>query len=276
MPERPDRPDRSDRPDLRIVASHDDTSLAAATFIADHLAAAIAARGVAHWSTTGGSACPGIYRALRSPALRDTVDWARVQVWWGDDRFVPAGDPLCNVTPFDELFRAPGSGIDIPDANVHAFPCAEAIGRGAGPAEVAAAYEAELRSAGPPAGANGVPVFDVIVLGVGPDGHVLSVFPGSAVWDERTLVAPVPAPTHVEPHLPRVTMHPRMLAAARSVVVVASGASKARVLARAWSGSDVRELPVRVTMASNATWILDEAAAAELPRGDRPRATIAP
>ena len=76
---------------------------------------------------------------------------------------------------------------------------------------------------------------------------MLSVFPGSAVWDDAALVVPVPAPTHVEPHVARVTMHPRLLAAAREVLVVTTGASKAANLGRAWSGDDVRELPVRAT-----------------------------
>ena len=111
-----------------------------------------------------------------------------------------------------------------------------------------------------------MPVFDVLVLGVGTDGHVLSVFPGSAAWDEAALVVAVPAPTHLEPHIERVTMHPDVVAAARSVLVVSTGASKAAVLGRAWRGDDVRELPVRMTMDTNATWLLDEAAAADLPR----------
>ena len=94
-----------------------------------------------------------------------------------------------------------------------------------------------------PRGADGVPVFDVFLVGVGPDGHLLSVFPDSAVWDRPELVVGVPAPTHVEPHLPRVTMHPRVIAAARHVLLVTSGASKAEKVGRAWTGDDLRELP---------------------------------
>jgi 6-phosphogluconolactonase len=117
-----------------------------------------------------------------------------------------------------------------------------------------------------PADAPGTPVFDLVVVGVGPDGHVLSVFPGSAVWDSAATCVAVPAPTHIEPHVARVTLHPRALAAARSVLVVAAGASKAANLGRAWTGDDVRELPVRAARLGTATWILDEAAAAQLPR----------
>jgi 6-phosphogluconolactonase/glucosamine-6-phosphate isomerase/deaminase len=118
-----------------------------------------------------------------------------------------------------------------------------------------------------PADASGTPVFDLVVVGVGPDGHVLSVFPGSATWDEASSCAAVPAPTHIEPHVDRVTLHPRVLASARSVLVVTAGAGKAANLGRAWTGDDVRELPVRAARLGTATWILDEAAASELPRG---------
>ena len=265
-------------PLVRVLPSADAVAEAAANEIASCLSAAIAERGVAHWATTGGSAAPGIYRHLRVPPLRDTVDWSRVHVWWGDDRFVPADDPLSNVLPFEELLLAADraedgkpdggdlGGARIPPGQVHPVPVADALANGAGAAGAAAAYETTLLLAGPASNEDGVPAFDVMVLGVGPDGHVLSVFPGSEAWDADTLVVAIPAPAHVEPHVERVTLHPDVLAAARSVLVVSTGAAKAAVLGLAWGGDDVRELPVRATMATNAIWILDEAAAADLPR----------
>jgi len=253
-----------------VVLPTDGVSRAAADVIARTLAAAIEARGVAHWSTTGGSAAPEMYRALLRSAGRDTVDWSRVHVWWGDDRFVTQGDPLSNVLPFEELVMAPGSGITIPRGRVHPIPVSEAIARETttgtwGPAWAAALYAVSLQDL-VPADSAGTPVLDLLVLGVGPDGHVLSVFPGSAVWDDPAACSAVPAPTHVEPHVARVTMNPRTVAAARKVLVVSAGSPKAAILAKAWSGEDVRELPVRATLIPSATWILDEAAAAELPR----------
>ncbi len=80
-------------------------------------------------------------------------------------------------------------------------------------------------------------------------------------------MVPVPAPMHVEPHVERVTMHPRLLAAAREVLVVTTGASKAANLGRAWTGDDVRALPVRAARLPTAVWLLDAAAAADLPAG---------
>jgi 6-phosphogluconolactonase len=289
--------DATVRPGLLVLPSPEAVAVAAAGEIARGLAAAVAGRGVAHWATTGGSAAPGIYRVLRVPPLRDAVDWDRVHVWWGDDRFVPADHPLSNVLPLTQILldsggdetgsgatsagvAAAGAGVHLPVANLHPVPVSAAIEGGGGPAWAAAAYaealvsmvpEADGSFGVPPAAADrsggGVPAFDVVVLGVGPDGHVLSVFPGSAVWDDPSLCAAVPAPSHVEPHVARVTMHPRLLAAARRVLVVSTGASKADVVGRAWAGGDERELPVRATFLRNATWLLDEAAASNLPRG---------
>ena len=105
------------------------------------------------------------------------------------------------------------------------------------------------------------------VAGVGPDGHILSVFPGSASWDAETLCVGVPAPTHIEPHVDRVTMHPACWSRRRGAWSWSPpGGSKAAVLGRAWTGDDARELPVRAARVGHATWILDEAAAADLPR----------
>ncbi len=275
--------DPSTRPDLRVLASLDAVAEAAAVEIARLLAAAITQRGVAHWATTGGSAAPPIYRRLRVPPLRETVDWERVHVWWGDDRFVPPDHPQSNVLPLEQILletggdetvsgatsadvSSAGSGVRLPAANLHPVPVTAAIAHVGGAPWAAARYAEALKTDGPAANADGVPMFDVLVVGVGPDGHLLSVFPGSAVWDDPSLCAAVPAPTHVEPHIERVTMHPRLLTAARTVLVVASGASKADAFGRAWTGDDARELPVRSARTSNAIWLLDAAAAAELPR----------
>ena len=248
-------------PTLRIVPA-DAVSTTAAEIIADTLAEAVAARGVAHWATTGGSAAPGIYRALVASPLRDRVAWDRVHTWWGDDRWVPYDDPESNVRPLTEGLL---DGVSMPGGNLHPWPIAEAMGAGEGPGWAAARY-AETLAAAVPLDAAGTPVLDLIVLGVGPDGHILSVFPDSAVWDEAGCCAAVPAPTHVEPHLDRVTLHPRLVAAARSVLVVTAGMSKAANLGRAWSGHDLRELPVRAARLPTATWVLDEAAASAIPR----------
>lgn len=270
-------------PRLRVLPTAEDVAADAAHEIARVLAEAIRDRGVAHWATTGGSAAPPIYRHLRESPLRDEVAWERVHVWWGDDRFVPYDHPDSNVQPLEQILletggdegqSGPGNadvgwrgiGLRIPAENLHRIPMTQAIGQGTGAAGAAEAYARDLEQLAP-AGPGGVPALDLIVVGVGPDGHLLSVFPGSDVWEAAANVTAVPAPTHVEPHVERVTMHPRLLQAARSVLVVTTGSSKAANLGRAWQGENVRELPVRAARLPNAVWILDAAAAAELPRG---------
>jgi 6-phosphogluconolactonase len=273
----------ADLPELRVLPSPEAVAAAAAEEIAAGLAEAIRLRGIAHWSTTGGSAAPPIYRLLGASPLRDRVDWSRVHVWWGDDRFVPSDHPDSNVLPLEQILLvtggdeglvgslnadagAHGFGVRIPAGNLHPIPTTAAIAHGTGTAGAAAAYAAEIASL-VPVRADGLPVFDLVVLGVGPDGHILSVFPGSAVWDSPELVVGVPAPAHLEPHVERVTMHPRILDAARRILVVTTGSSKAESLGRAWTGDDVRELPVRAARRANAVWLLDDPAATGLSGG---------
>jgi 6-phosphogluconolactonase len=277
-------------PRIEVLPDADAVSAATADRIAGALAAAADARGRADWATTGGSAAIGVYRALAAPPRRDRVPWAAVQLWWGDDRFVPRDHPLSNVMPADQallsrsaLSGQSGSGEDahdvrsgadagvgIPPTQVHPIPAAVAIGRGEGPAWAASRYEQALRASGIEV-RDGWPVFDLVILGMGPDGHILSVFPGSeALDDDRAWVLPIPAPTHVEPHVERVTLNPRIVTAAREVLVAVHGEGKAEVMAAILGQErDPHRWPAQIARISSATWLLDEAVAAQLPAGAR-------
>jgi len=271
---------------VEVYPDPDAVSAAAAERIAMALATGIEARDRADWATTGGSTPVGIYRILGSPPLRDRVGWDRVHVWWGDDRFVPRDHPQSNVLALDQVLvhqaaRAglSGTGEDgigdhagfppgapIPAPNIHAMPMTAAIGEGRDVDWVAARYQEELRAAPIPADEGAFPAFDVVLVGVGADGHVLSVFPGSTVFEPGAWVAGVPAPTHIEPHLARVSLNPAFLTAARLVLVVAHGTEKASVLAEALrTERDPARWPIQHARASNAVWLLDAAAAADLP-----------
>ena len=261
---------------LTIVADAEDASLTAARHIAASLRAAVTERGRADWATTGGSAAPGIYRHLVDDPARDAIPWELVHVWWGDDRFVPRDHPLSNVRPLDDILldwaqhEEGTSGrhpiVPLPIANLHPFRSGEAIGASRDAASVAAAMAAELADAGLPV-KDGFPVLDLVVLGVGGDGHILSVFPGSAAFDATAWAVDIPAPTHIEPHVPRVTMHPGIVRVARDVLVVATGSGKADVLAEIFGDTlDERRWPARLARHARATWILDEAAATRLAR----------
>ena len=265
--------------DAEIVVVADPAALAAeaAERIVAALDAAIVARGRADWATTGGSTPIGIYRELVARPLRDAVDWSSVHVWWGDDRFVPRDHPFSNVKAFDDVMLdigdleegtagGPGRGVPIPAGQVHPFPTAEAIGNGGGSAWCATTLADELRAAGLPA-VDGWPSFDMLLLGVGADGHLLSVFPGSPALDSGELALGIPAPTHIEPHVERVTLNPAIIAAARSVLMVVSGADKADAVGTVFGSEiDTRRWPAQLARRSGMTWILDEAAAGRLPR----------
>ena len=250
-------------PTIRILDDAAATSRAAAEAIAMALGEGVAARSRADWATTGGSTPVGIYRSLAAAPLRDLVPWGRVHVWWGDDRFVARDDPLSNVRPFEaELLPH----VPIRAEHVHAPRMAEALAAGLGAEAVAASYELALQGAGLPTTDDDFPILDVVLVGIGGDGHVLSVFPGSPLFDTPTWVSAVPAPTHIEPHVDRVSLHPRVLQAARLPMVVAHGAGKAAILARVLGPErDVRRWPAQVARHPGALWLLNRDAAASLP-----------
>ena len=157
------------------------------------------------------------------------------------------------------------SAVPLPLANVHPFRTSEAIGEGRGAAGCAAELEDELRAADLEI-IEGWPVLDLVLLGVGADGHVLSVFPGSDAFESKAWALAVPAPTHIEPHVERVTLNPAILAVAREVLVVMHGADKAAILVDIFGPeADPARWPAQLTRRAGATWVLDEAAAAHLP-----------
>ena len=253
----------------KVFIARDPDALAdgAAVRLAERLVEGVAFRGRADVALTGGSTPRAMYRRLLDRQLRDRVDWTRVHLWWGDDRFVPRADPLSNVSLADEALLAP-DGIPIPPANVHPFPTDRAIQEGLGPDWCAATYAAEVVAALP--SVDGWPSFDVVLVGIGGDGHLLSVFPGSPALSSDLVGLAIPAPTHIEPHVPRVTLNPAIVVTARRVLAMAAGAAKARVVAAILEGPrDPAALPGVLARRSSATWVIDATAASALGRSTR-------
>jgi len=263
-------------PTIVTLADAEACSLAAAERIVEILDVAIDTRGEAHWATTGGSTPAGIYRHLAETSLRDELDWRKVHLWWTDERFVPTDHPLSNAKIANDILlnithRSPGSssaspfGVLIPMDQVHPIETAVAIGESRDQDWCAARYAEEIQADGPDPNDGGWPAFDLLLLGVGPDGHVLSVFPESWTFDRPEWVLGVPAPTRVEPHVPRVTLNPAMVPAAAELLVVSHGSGKAEILRSILRGDrDERALPAQLARRSGATWIIDREAAALL------------
>lgn len=252
-------------PTVRILSDAHGVAGAAAEIIITAATEAVALRGVFHLCTTGGSTPAALYRALREPSRAAQMPWGETQIWFGDDRLVPRADPRSNVAPLDaELLaaRADGEASPLASEAVHPWPTT----LDDGPTAVGA-YLAELRAAEVPHTVSGFPIFDLVLIGIGGDGHCLSVFPDSPLALEGApIAAAVPAPTHIEPHLPRLSFSIGLLASARAVIALAPGAGKADVLRRIFSpATALADAPAKAALIPSATWLIDTESAAKLP-----------
>jgi 6-phosphogluconolactonase len=222
----------------------------------DAINAAIAARGRALIVLTGGGTGIGLLKHVADKA--EDVDWSKVHLFWGDDRFVPHDDDERNEKQADEALI---DRVDIPAANVH--PMAPSDGEYDDDIVAAAlAYEQVLAAnaeSGEPA-----PDFDVHLLGVGPEGHINSLFPNTrAVLETKFLVVAVTDSPKPPPR--RITLTLPAIQRSREVWLVASGEGKAEAIAAAINGADPVSVPAAGAVGREATvWLLDEAAASKL------------
>ncbi|MBQ1050544.1 6-phosphogluconolactonase [Micromonospora sp. C51] len=242
------------------VAVHADADLlaqAVAARLVVRLLDAQAERGQASVVLTGGRIAAAVYRAVGVLPARDAVDWSRVDFWWGDERFLPSGDPERNET---QARAALLDALPVDPARIHAMPASDG---GADPEEAAARYAAELAQAARP-GTALLPHFDVLMLGVGEDGHVASVFPEHPVhYESRPVSAvrgsPKPPPVRITLTLPAINT-------AEEVWLVAGGSDKAHAVGMALSGAGPVQVPAAGVQGTGRTlWLLDRAAAADLP-----------
>jgi 6-phosphogluconolactonase len=240
----------------RIIAVDDADALARTA--AERLLARISANsGRIAICLTGGSGPVRLYELLATGGYRANIPWARVHWFIGDERFVPLADPLNNMATARRIF------LDecAPAQNVHPIPTDTA-----GPGESAARYEQELQSFHGAASLDPVrPLFDLVLMGVGPDGHTASLFPGNAALAEaERWVVGVPT-ANVEPFVPRVTLTLSALASCCEMLFQIAGSAKRAILTRLLANEN---LPAnRAHSAGETIWLVDRAALPEDFRG---------
>lgn len=217
---------------------------------------AIAARGRALIVLTGGGTGIGLLEHVRDNG--GAIDWSKVRLFWGDERYVPEADDDRNEKQAREALL---DHVDIPAANVHAMPASD--GEFGDDIDAAAlAYEQVLAAVaedGEP-----VPDFDVHLLGMGGEGHVNSLFPHTAATRETTrqVVGVTDSP---KPPPKRITLTLPAVARSRAVWLVVAGAEKADAVAAAVGGADPDDVPAAGAHGREATvWLLDEDAASKL------------
>jgi 6-phosphogluconolactonase len=215
------------------------------------LAMAMAKDGLFTVALSGGSTPRRLYQLLAGPPYLKTFPWLRTHWFWGDERFVPPDDPLSNYRMVREalLSRAP-----IPAGNIHPIPT-----EGLSPDAAASAYERELKSVyGAERFDPARPLFDVTLLGLGPEGHTASLFPGTAVLAERDrwVAAVVGAKAEA-----RITLTYPSLDSSRNVAFLVAGKEKREVFARLQRGD--KNLPAGRLCPIGALWLFADAAAGE-------------
>jgi 6-phosphogluconolactonase len=240
----------------KIITVADPAALAKAA--AEQLLARIAGNsGRVAICLTGGSSPKRLYELLGHEPYHGQIPWERVHWFIGDERFVPAADPLNNMRMARQAFL----NRCAPLVNIHPIPTSAAD-----PDEAAHRYETELKSF---YGADSLeparPLFDIVLMGVGPDGHTASLFPGyPALAETARWVVGVPQ-AHVEPFVPRVTLTLPALGSCREMLFEVSGADKRAILTRVLAGE---ELPAaRAVSVAETTWLVDRAALPENFRG---------
>lgn len=240
------------RPPPEITVADDRQGLYRA--VAERLAAAaqmdVAGRAAFHWALAGGSTPEGLYRLLAGEDFTGRIPWPRVHAWFGDERCVPPDHP-------DSNYRMAVTALldHVPVGGVHR------MAGEADPHEAADAYARELERVLSAPG--GVPVLDLVLLGLGPDGHVASLFPDTAALGSEDPVTAVYVP-HLDTW--RLSLTLPVLNAARRIWLLASGPDKAAIAGAALADPGSRRLPVqRLAPRGEWTWFLDAAAAAELP-----------
>jgi 6-phosphogluconolactonase len=246
---------------LRIFKDGDELAAHAADQIVQVAREAIRVRGRAMVALAGGSTPKKSYRLLAQPPRRGRMDWAHTYLFFGDERFVPPDDPSSNFAMVQETLLKPAS---VPASRV--FPVPTRLGSATAAAQEYAATLSRTFGVGE---SGDPPRFDLVLLGLGDDGHTASLFPGAAslrVTDRWVVASP---PGTLPPPVERITLTLPVLNAAREIMFLVVGPNKAEALQDVLEGRAGRaERPAAAVspVDGTVTWLVDEAAAGRLTR----------
>ncbi len=240
--------------DIMVFSDGEQLSHAAARYVVQVANEALAEHGHFTIALSGGSTPKKLYSLLALEPYRNQIDWTKVEIFWADERCVPPDDAESNFHLAHEVML---SKLPIPAGQIHRMPADESDRVAA-----SAAYEQELRRV---FGTDGVPNFDLIQLGLGPEAHTASLFPHQASLREtERLVMPVTVP---KPPPPRLTLTPPVLNAANHILFLVTGAEKADAVRAVLEGDyQPEEYPAQIVHPTQGevTWMLDTAAASTL------------
>lgn len=249
-----------------VYPNSDLLAAAAAARLVTRLVDVQAAKGSASLVLTGGGTGIGLLKELRDSSARDAIDWSRLDIYWGDERFVPADSDERNEKQAREALL---DHVPLDPKRVHAM--APSDGEFGDDVDSAAAAYAEVLAANTrPEDHGDVPTFDIMLLGLGGEGHTASIFPESpAVYEtDRSVVAvrncPKPPPTRISLTLPAIRR-------AQDIWLVTAGDAKADAVALALAGAGEVQIPVAGARGNRRTlWLLDRGAASRLTKVYQP------
>lgn len=217
------------KPEVRTFPDLETLSLEAARFLVQAAVRRIAEKGVFTLVLSGGKSPRRLYELLAGPPFLEALPWNQIHLFWGDERYIPTDHPESN---YGQTFQLLLSKIPIPGKNVHPIPTE------IGPGPMAAAeYEEEIRDffqvhtyLGAPPAVPSPPSFDLILLGIGTDGHTASLFPGDPSLEDGGRLAVFVPLSPLPPFLPRITMTLSLINQAGAVVFLVSGKDKIKVI----------------------------------------------
>jgi 6-phosphogluconolactonase len=250
--------DYGDRGTVVVLSDAQSLALRTAELVRDTTLEVVADRANAYIALSGGSTPKALGAILGAEPMRDEVPWGSLHIFWGDERWVSLESPESNA---GEAIRGFLDAVPIPREQVHPF---ETVGD---PVESAVNYERLIKTVVP---GGPTPMFDLILLGMGDDGHTASLFPGTAalsVTDRLVTENPVEKLDAI-----RLTFTAPLINAARHVAFLVAGAGKAERLAQVLDGpQDPEQLPSQLVRPTHGTltWLVDEAAAAHLARAPK-------